>query len=59
MPKIAGDPLTKTTLNLFTEDVEWFQKIYGQGWSTELRGIVHRYRVSRSRPDFDIEEGEF
>lgn len=43
MPKIAGDPLSKVTLNLFTADVEWFQQRYGQGWSTELRSVIHRF----------------
>ncbi len=43
MPKIAGDPLTKVTLNLYEADVYWYQEEYGQGWSTRLRDDTHRY----------------
>lgn len=42
MPKIAGPPLRKVTLNLFDEDVEWYSLYYGQGWSTAIRDAVHR-----------------
>lgn len=40
MPKIAGDPLTKVTLNLFTADVEWYKERFGQGWSEQLRHTI-------------------
>lgn len=43
MPKVGGDPLTKATLNLFTEDVEWFKERYGQGYSEHIRQALHTH----------------
>jgi len=42
MPKVAGEPLRKVTLNLFESDVEWLKEVYGEGYSVEIRDIVRR-----------------
>jgi hypothetical protein len=34
--------LRKITLNLFADDVEFFQDRFGYGWSVELRRIMRR-----------------
>jgi len=47
MPKIAGPPLAKVTLNLFEEDVSWLHKHGGQGWSENIRNLVHEWIVER------------
>lgn len=41
MPVTPGDPLVKITLNLYTDDVEKAKVRFGQGWSAELREIIH------------------
>lgn len=43
MPKLAGPPLTKVTLNLFTADVEWFRQRHGQGYSEIIRAVVNKH----------------
>jgi hypothetical protein len=48
MPKIAGDPLRKVTLNLYDADVQWFQDRYGQGYSEMIRTLVHQH-VTRTQ----------
>lgn len=42
MPKIAGAPLTKITLNLFDADVRVLKARYGYGWSEKVRDHVHK-----------------
>ena len=36
----AEEPLTKVTLNLFTADLDYIKRTYGQGWSTLLRELI-------------------
>ena len=43
MPKIAGPPLRKCTLNLFDADVQWFQDRHGQGYSEFIREVVRAH----------------
>jgi len=43
MPKLAGEPLTKVTMNLFASDVDWLGANLGWGWSEQIRGVVRRY----------------
>lgn len=43
MPRMATEPLTKVTLNLYLADVEWFKRHYGQGWSEILRTVVRSH----------------
>jgi hypothetical protein len=58
MPTPPSDkPLLKVTINLFREDVEWFRRRYGQGWSTHVRDLIadhvndakERYRIERDK----------
>lgn len=42
MPTNAGPPLRKVTLNLYEADCQALQRVYGRGWSTEIREIVYR-----------------
>lgn len=42
MPKIAGDPLTKITLNLFEADVRYLQEYCGDGYTSFIRDIIKR-----------------
>lgn len=42
MSNFAEEPLTKVTLNLFSKDVEFLQRHYGQGYSVEIRKMVRR-----------------
>lgn len=43
MPIIPGDPLRKTTLNLFEADVLVLEAYYGHGWSEQVRNWVHQH----------------
>jgi flavorubredoxin len=35
--------LRKVTMNFYSEDIAYLEDLHGQGWSTEIREIVHRY----------------
>lgn len=37
MPRQAGDPLRKVTLNLYEADCTWMEKHLGHGWSEQVR----------------------
>lgn len=43
MPRQANAPLRKTTLNLYDADVSFLATYYGQGWSEQVRQIVHQH----------------
>lgn len=43
MPPRSGDPLTKTTLNLFEADIATLRSYYGHGWSEQIRELVHQH----------------
>lgn len=58
MPKIAGDPLTKVTLNLYESDVNWFRKRYGQGYSTFIRDMIRRHRCDVLHAEHEIDRSE-
>jgi hypothetical protein len=34
--------LRKVTMNFYSEDIAYLEGLHGQGWSTEIREIVHR-----------------
>lgn len=55
MPKIAGPPLTKVTLNLFEADVEWFKRRYGQGYSELMRQAIQTYvrNVTQAEQEYE------
>ncbi len=40
MPPPSDIPLQKVTLNLFRDDVTALTKIYGNGWTGEIRLLV-------------------
>ncbi len=52
MPRVADDVLRKVTLNLYEDDVRWFQVRYGQGYSEVIRQVVHA-AVSKMKGDRD------
>ncbi len=54
MPIRSDDPLRRVTLNLYEEDVEASEKLYGHGWSTELRRVWHEHVYSRTNQGLDI-----
>lgn len=37
-----SEELKKVTLNLYAEDVKFFERRFGYGWSVELRRIMRR-----------------
>jgi hypothetical protein len=49
MAYLPTEPLTKVTLNLYLEDVEWLRRNQGTGWTTWVREAV-RSRI-RERED--------
>lgn len=53
MPTPAGDPLRKVTLNLYEEDCLDAEKLFGRGWTTELRSIWHEFIYSRTHKGFN------
>ena len=57
MPKIAGLPLHKITLNLYEEDIKALAHSYGYGWSEIVRELVHEHlKQKRSRHTITIED---
>jgi hypothetical protein len=44
---LSEEPLQKITLNLFRRDYEELQRIYGQGYSTEIRKLVRKHLKER------------
>ena len=48
---MPSETLRKVTLNLYKEDVEFFEKRFGHGWSVELRRIMRREVVNYERRD--------
>lgn len=43
MPPASERPLQKVTLNLFRDDVAELVRIYGSGWTTEVRYLVENH----------------
>lgn len=41
MPKHAGPPLRKVTLNLYEEDCAKAEVLLGWGWTEQLREMFH------------------
>jgi hypothetical protein len=39
--------LQKVTLNLYHADVEEMKRLFGYGWSAELRELLHKYLERR------------
>ena len=40
MAYLPTEPLTKITLNLYSEDVDWLRRSQGTGWTTWVREMV-------------------
>lgn len=53
-----SEELKKVTLNLFAEDVKFFEHRFGYGWSVELRRIMRRevrnYKERDEREELDL-----
>ena len=47
MTRYENDGLLKVTLNLYRADVAEMERIFGYGWSAELRELLHNYLVKR------------
>jgi hypothetical protein len=39
---MPSETLRKVTLNLYEDDIKFFEKRFGHGWSVELRRIMRR-----------------
>lgn len=50
MPRQAGDPLRKVTLNLYEADCAWMEQRLGHGWSEQVRELVHNYVKMNEQP---------
>jgi hypothetical protein len=48
---MQSERLKKVTLNLYEDDVRFFEERFGYGWSTELRRIMHREVDNYQRRD--------
>ena len=48
---MSPDKLKKVTVNLYEEDVEFFEQRFGYGWSVELRRIMRREVKNYQRRD--------
>lgn len=49
MPAKSPEPLTKMTLNLRTDDIDFLKVRIGPGFTEEIRDIVHRAVVQRKQ----------
>lgn len=51
-------PFHRTNLNLYTEDVEYMQRVFGHGWTNHVRDIIHQeLKAIKSRtPNATYEE---
>lgn len=49
MSRMAGESLTKITMNIYEEDYLWLKRRYGQGYSTEIREAVRAMVVLRKQ----------
>jgi len=47
LTRYENDGLLKVTLNLYRADVAEMERIFGYGWSAELRELLHNYLVKR------------
>lgn len=47
-------PIHRTNINLFAEDVEEMKKMYGVGWTTRVRDMVHAHvKMKAKNTTFD------
>lgn len=50
MPPHPGPPLTKITINLYTEDVIFIKAHFGDGWQVEIRELISQEMNKRKDP---------
>jgi hypothetical protein len=50
--------LRKVTMNFYSEDIAYLEGLHGQGWSTEIREIVHRHVLWMTKEEV-LEEDEY
>lgn len=55
MSRVADEPITKVTLNLYTRDVEMMRKRYAN-YTEEIRRIVHREMELKRKLDRAMED---
>ena len=59
---MSSERLKKVTVNLFEEDIKFFEKRFGYGWSVELRRIMRRevmvYQCRDKHRDLIFESGD-
>jgi len=54
MPRVADEPLTKCTLNIYSTDIAEMKKVFGYGWSEQVRRYVREgMRRRRNRTIID------
>jgi hypothetical protein len=47
LTRSENDELLKVTINLYRADVAEMERIFGYGWSAELRELLHNYLNKR------------
>lgn len=55
--RLAEEPLTKVTINIFTADYLWLRN--RGGWSEEIRNAVRAYRRDQERKKASLSQGTF
>lgn len=54
MPKIAGEALKKITINCFEADIDYLSRVYGYGWSEQIRVIVNKFCKERRQKEIEM-----
>lgn len=56
MSNYADKPLRRVTINLYEEDVVYFENRYGKGWSSILRSVHHAHIIRAKLNDIIQED---
>lgn len=56
MPPASDKPLRKVLMNFYRDDVEELERIFGNGWTSEVREIVSRHLRGRRFIEQEIQE---
>ena len=51
MPKIADRPLTKVTMNFYTEDIEWLRANCVEDYTVVIRDVVRTFILEQKALD--------
>lgn len=54
MPE-SDEPLRKVTLNLYRSDVEWLERIFGQGWTEQVRLATRKLKTEHKKSNTKID----